>query len=103
MVPKYGLESVIYLKDGKTESKVVFYSRQQTIHPTIKEFLQNLADQQRVQELCTENGIRLFCEVQVSLQVVERGDQRRRIDVRLVSPLVDGFSIVTDCETELPS
>ncbi|KAL3121606.1 hypothetical protein niasHT_008735 [Heterodera trifolii] len=86
MVPKFGLESVIYLNrdgDGTT--------RQQSAAWT----------QQKMAEFCASNGITLFREVKVSVTVVEQKDQRKRINVRLVDPFVDGLSIVMDCETSI--
>ena len=96
MVPKFGLESVIYLNDA---AKKDAESGQQQRR-------KSGADQRNLEQMvdfCTANGIRLFQEVKVSLSVVERGDQRKRIDVRLVEPQIEGFSIVTDCETDIPA
>ena len=94
MIPKFGLETVIYLNGGE---------QQQT---SGKQSGRNGGPRRTVEqmtEFCAANGIRLFQEVKVSLAIAERKDQRKRIDVRLVEPRIEGFSIVTDCETELPS
>uniref|UniRef100_A0A914HZ11 Protein DIS3 homolog n=1 Tax=Globodera rostochiensis TaxID=31243 RepID=A0A914HZ11_GLORO len=85
MVPKFGLESVIYLNrggDGTIRQNVTW-------------------TQQRMAEFCASNGISLFREVKVSVAVVEHKDQRKRIDLKLVDPVVDGLSIVMDCETNI--
>uniref|UniRef100_A0A183BI10 Rrp44_S1 domain-containing protein n=1 Tax=Globodera pallida TaxID=36090 RepID=A0A183BI10_GLOPA len=85
MVPKFGLESVIYLNrggDGTIRQNVTW-------------------TQQRMAEFCASNGISLFKEVKVSVAVVEHKDQRKRIDLKLVDPVVDGLSIVMDCETNI--
>jgi len=93
MVPKYGLESVIYL--GRSTENI-------GEEPT-KNSPESALGQQRVQKILDAHGIRLFHQVKVSLNVVEKGDQRRRIDICVVEPQLEGVSIVTDCETEIPS
>jgi len=91
MVPKFGLESVIYLDGGNAKNEVG------------RKRKRDEQSAEQMAEFCAANGIRLFQEVKVSLEVAERKDQRKRIEVRLVQPKIDGFSIVTDCETDLPA
>lgn len=95
MVPKFGLESVIYLNSNNAASGGTddANNKQQRISPTTIE---------QMTDFCTANGIRLFQEVKVNVSVMERKDQRKRIDVRLVEPRIEGFSVVTDCEPEIP-
>ena len=80
MVPKYGLESVVYLKD--------------------KEKGHTTSSSEHVWEVCKKHGIKIFHEITVGLSVVER-NQRRRIEVKLVEPLIEGISYVTDCDNNL--
>uniref|UniRef100_A0A1I8AZ89 RNB domain-containing protein n=1 Tax=Meloidogyne hapla TaxID=6305 RepID=A0A1I8AZ89_MELHA len=91
MIPKFGLESVIYLNDNPETSI--------TSTTTIKRKERKTIEQ--MSEFCSKNGIRLFQQIKVSLNVIQRKDQRRRIDVRLVEPCIEGFSIVTNCEPEM--
>lgn len=93
MIPKFGLETVIYLNGGEQQQASGKLSGRGGSRRTVEQMT----------EFCAANGIRLFQEVKVSLAIAERKDQRKRIDVRLVEPRIEGFSIVTDCETELPS
>lgn len=77
MIPKYGLESVIFF-DKKDETN---------LERTQEEML----------EYCASKNIYLFKEVKVSLNLVEK-DQRRRINVNLIEPFVEGLSVVLNCE-----
>uniref|UniRef100_A0A915EFZ8 Protein DIS3 homolog n=1 Tax=Ditylenchus dipsaci TaxID=166011 RepID=A0A915EFZ8_9BILA len=70
MVPKYGLESVIFFKAAEEMT-----SQEQMI-----EFV--------------NNRVRLFQEVTVGITLAEK-DQRRRINVNLIEPHIEGFSVVT--------
>uniref|UniRef100_A0A914KMQ1 Protein DIS3 homolog n=2 Tax=Meloidogyne TaxID=189290 RepID=A0A914KMQ1_MELIC len=89
MIPKFGLESVIYLNENTETSTTSITKRKE--RKTIEQ----------MSEFCSKNGIRLFQQIKVSLNVIQRKDQRRRIDVRLVEPCIEGFSIVTNCEPEM--
>ena len=94
MVPKFGLESVIYLNEPNnniTTTNISSITTKRKIGKTIEQ----MAD------FCSNNGICLFQQIKVSLNVIQRKDQRRRIDIRLVEPCIEGFSIVTNCEPEM--
>jgi hypothetical protein len=97
MVPKYGLESVIYLDaasdaSGGGDQPIAGGKKRAASQRTVEQ----------IADFCASKGIHLFQEVKVSVEVLERKDQRKRIHVRLVQPQIEGFSIVTDCETEIP-
>lgn len=79
MIPKYGLESVIFF-DKKDET-----NRERS--------------QEEMLEYCASKNIHLFKEVKVSLNLVEK-NQRRHINVKLIEPFVEGFSVVLDCELD---
>jgi len=76
MIPKYGLESVIYLNSPNS---------------------QKTNAQERMQDLYAAINIYLFREVTVSLSVVDK-NQRKRIDVKLINPNIECFNVVTGCE-----
>ncbi|KAI1715438.1 RNB domain-containing protein [Ditylenchus destructor] len=77
IIPKYGLESVIFFTAT-----------------------QKMQSQEQMMEYCNDK-IRLFQEVEVSVELVEK-NQRRRINVTLLKPFIEGFSVVTGCETDMP-
>ncbi|KAI1724898.1 RNB domain-containing protein [Ditylenchus destructor] len=77
IIPKYGLESVIFFTAT-----------------------QKMQSQEQMMEYCNDK-IRLFQEVEVSVELVEK-NQRRRINVTLLEPFIEGFSVVTGCETDMP-
>lgn len=80
MIPKYGLESVIFFDEiGRTSSTIIKRSQEEML------------------KYCASKNIRLFQEVQVSINIVEK-NQRPRISVKLIQPFVEGFSVVMDCE-----
>ena len=81
MVPKYGLESFIFLEGTNKQSE---------------------GSQEHMVEFLKKHDIQIFQTVNVSLNVVEK-NQRRFIDVKLVKPRIEGFSVVLGSELDIPT
>jgi hypothetical protein len=95
MIPKFGLESVIYLNEPNNNITTTNISSTQNLKNKIVKSIEEMSN------FCSKNGIRLFQQIKVGLNVLQTKDQRRRIDVKLVEPCIEGFSIVTNCEPEM--
>lgn len=69
LIPKYGLESVILFPHSTSSA----------------------APAGNVVDICNQK-IRIFQEVKVMVALVEK-NQRRKLDVRLVEPAIEGLSV----------